>query len=411
MKRDLVIAGVALAAVVGVSLIGHQPESPKAATHASGDYSFGGYRAWYELLQREGVDVTRFRLHHDALRDSGIDTLIVAFPDDSLPSYWNDGERAALRAWVRAGGRVIDVGAGPAIGTDDSEYDPVILDDVRADHGPLHGPWAAYVSTLGDRGTERLARPKPEKPPKRARGARLIPTAKRPPRKPSARVHLDTLLADRAGALVVRYRVGRGEVIAVATGALFENRALGRADDARLAFMAALPRPAAPKQRRIVAFDEAVRGDIVEKAWYRALDAPELVALALAALAGLLWLLYGIVPLGPAVRLRPAREPTSEEFVDAVAALYERARARDHARDALVAESRRALERAPRTAENAALAQRIAAAATQPLANDAALLAVAKLARTAREETIRGSNPDRRSGTFAGGARARRRRR
>ena len=373
MKRDLVIAGVALAAVIGVSLLGHQPESPKGATHASGDYSFGGYRAWYELLGREGVDVTRFRLHHDALADSGIDTLIVAFPDDGVPSTWDAGERNALRAWVRGGGRMVDIGLTPSTGRNEVDDDPVYLGDVKVQGGTLHGPWAAFAGALGDRGSWRLVPAKP-KAVKRAKGAKRAP--------PARRVRVETLLADRAGALVVRYRYGRGEVIGVSTAALFENRALAHGDDARLAFLAARPHG-----RGVVAFDEAVRGDIVEKAWYRALDTPELVALALIALAGLLWLLYGIVPLGPAVRLRAAREPTSEEFLDAVAALYERARARDHARDALVAEARRALERAPRTAQNAALAARIAAAAAAPLANDAALIAVAKLARTARENT------------------------
>ncbi len=396
MNRDLVIAGVALAALVGVSLLGHQPESPKAATHASADYSFGGYRAWYELLDREGVAVTRFRAHHDALRNSTIGTLIVSFPDDALPNYWNAGERDALRAWVRGGGRMIDVGETPPAGANDGAGEPVVLDK-KSGGGPLHGPWAAYVSSLGDRGSMRLVLAKPPKA-KRAKGAKRAA--------PVRRVPVETLLADRAGALVVRYPYGRGEVIGVATGALFENRALGRGDDARLAFLAARAVP-----RGVVAFDEAVRGDIVEKAWYRALSAPELVALALLALAGLLWLLYGIVPLGPAVRLRAAREPTSEEFLDAFAALYERARTRGHARDALVAEAGRALEHAPRTADNVALAQRVAAAAADPLANDAALIAIAKLARTAREETIRGSNPDRRPGTFARGLGARRRRR
>ena len=379
MKRDVVIAGVALAALVSVSLLGHGPESPKAATHASGDYSFGGYRAWYELLRREGVDVTRFRLHHDALGDSGIDTLIVAFPDASLASSWNASERDALRAWVRRGGRMVDVGVTPPAGNGDANDEPVFLDDTSADRGPLHGPWAAFVGSLGDRGKQRLVVVKP-KPAKRAKGAKA---AKRPPpARPVRAVHVETLLADHAGALAVRYRYGRGEVIGVASGSFFENRALGSGDDARLAFLAARP-----GRHGLVAFDETIRGDIVEKAWYRALDAPELVALALVALAGLLWLLYGIIPLGPPVRLRAAREPTSEEFLDAVAALYERARARAHARDALVAEARRALERAPRTAENAALAERIAAAAGEPLANDAALIAVAKLARTARENT------------------------
>jgi hypothetical protein len=258
----------------------------------------------------------------------------------------------------------VDIGLWPSSGKDDAKDAVVFLDDARAARGAkgaakrsaLHGAWAALVGSLGDRGNLRLV--------------------------PEKRAHVETLLADRGGALVVRYRYGRGEVVGVATGAFFENRALGRGDDARLAYLAARP-----GHGGVVAFDEAVRGDVAEKPWYRALTVPELVALAVAALAGLLWLLYGIVPLGPAVRLRAAREPTSEEFLDAVGALYERARARDHARDALVADARRSLERAPRTADNVALAARIAAAATEPLANDAALVALAQLARTARGNT------------------------
>lgn len=360
MKRDTVVAALVLAVLVGVSLLGHRPEAPKAATRASGDYSFGGYRAWYELMAREGVAVTRFRRHHDALRETRIDTLVVAFPDDPIPSAWSAAEHTALRAWVRGGGRLVDIGLWPTVSNDDDKGDAVYLHDTSKDRGPhgataLHGPWAALVGSLGaGRGPYRLA------PQKRARA--------------------ETLLADGRGALAVRYRFGRGEVIGISSAAFFENRALGRADDARLAFLAARP-----GHGGAVAFDEAVRGDLVEKPWYRALDAPVLVALAVGALAGVLWLLYGIVPLGPPVRLRAAREPTSEEFVGAVAALYERARARDHARDALLADARRSLEHAPRTAENAALAARVAAAATEPLANDAALVALAQLARTARE--------------------------
>lgn len=355
MKRDVVVGALVLGALVAVSLLGHRPESPKAATHASADYSFGGYRAWYELLAREGVDVARFRRHHDALRESKIGTLIVAFPDDPVRHVWNAGERNALRAWVRAGGRLVDVGSWPSLDrTGDAKDEAVFLEKAPADRGAVRGPWSALVGSLGERGARRLV--------------------------PAKHARVETLLADRSGALVVRYRYGRGEVTGIATAAFFENRALGRGDDARLAYLAARP-----VHGGVVAFDEAVRGDIVEKPWYRALDAPELVALAIAALAGLLWLLYGIIPLGPAVRLRAPREPTSEEFVDAVAALYERARARDHARDALVADARRALEHAPRTPENTALAARIAAAATEPLANDAALVALATVARTARE--------------------------
>jgi Domain of unknown function (DUF4350) len=382
VRRDLVVALLAVAALVGVSLLGERADEPAAATHASGDYSFGGYRAWYDLLAREGVRVETFRAHHDALGRSGIDTLVVAFPDEPVGHYWNAAERDALRAWVRGGGRLVDVGLTPPAGKDDDKGEKVLLDEVREDHGRLSGPLAALVASLPDRGGDRLVTVK---------GARGVAT----------------LLRDRVGALVVRYGYGRGEVVGVADAALFENRAIGHGDAARLAFLAARPgRPGG-----VVAFDEAVRGDVVEKPWYRALTAGQLVALGLAALAGLLWLAYGIVPLGPAVRLRAPREPTSAEFVDAFAALYERARARDHAGEALLRDARRSLERLPRSRENAALAERVRFAEMEPLTDDAALVAVAQLARTAREETVRATDPDRRFAAPARGLGAGRRRR
>jgi hypothetical protein len=381
MRRDVVVAVLALVALLAVPLLNRHDQTPQAATHGSADYSFGGYRAWYELLVREDVRVERFRRHHDALRESGIDTLVTAFPDASLPHLWGPAERDALRAWVRNGGRLVDIGLTPRADKNDAQNERVYLEDVHGAPGALSGPWSAWVNAVGARGTYRLAP---------AKGARV-----------------ETLLRDRAGALVVRYRYGRGEVVGVAGAGAFENRALGAADDARLAYLVARPgRPGG-----LVAFDEAIRGDVIEKPWYQALTVPELVALALAGLAGLLWIAYGIVPLGPPVRLRAPREPTSEEFVDAVASLYQRARARAHAGAALVADARRALARAPDTAHYRALAVRIAAAETEPLRNDATLVAVAVLARTAREEIIRATSPDRGFAAAARGARARRRRR
>jgi uncharacterized protein DUF4350 len=381
MRRDVVVAVLALVALLAVPLLNRHDETPQAATHGSADYSFGGYRAWYELLVREGVRVERFRRHHDALRESGIDTLVMAFPDASLPHLWGPAERDALRAWVRNGGRLVDIGLTPRADKNDARNERVYLENLHGAPGALSGPWSAWVNAVGARGTYRLAPVK---------GARV-----------------ETLLRDRGGALVVRYRYGRGEVIGVAGASAFENRALGAADDARLAYLVARPgRPGG-----LVAFDETIRRDVIEKPWYQALSVPELVALALAGLAGLLWIAYGIVPLGPPVRLRAPREPTSEEFVDAVASLYQRARARVHAGAALVADARRALARAPDTAHYRALAGRLAAAETEPLRNDATLVAVAVLARTAREEIIRATSPDRGFAAAARGARARRRRR
>jgi Domain of unknown function (DUF4350) len=381
MRRDLVLAALALIALVAVSLLGKGKPAPTAASRASGDYGFGGYRAWYDLMAREGTRVTTFRSHHDALRESGIDTLVVAFPEAGIAHDWNARERDELRAWVRGGGRMVDIGITPDAGKGDETDEKIYGARTKGSTTALRGPWSASIASLPDRAVERLF--------------------------PYKHAKVEPLLRDGAGIVAARYRYGRGEVIAIAEAAQFENRAIAHGDAARLAYLAARPR----RPGGVLAFDEAIRGGVVERAWYRALTAPELVALALAALAGLLWLAYGIVPLGPPVRLFPPREPTSAEFVDAVAALYERARARDHAADALLRDARRSLERAPRTPENVALQKQVRFLEMESLSDDAALIAVAQLSRTAREETVRATSPDRRFASPARGTGARRRRR
>jgi hypothetical protein len=358
MKRDLVIAALCIVALLVVSVLSaHKETLPTDATRSSTDYSFGGYRGYYELLAREGVQVERFRTSHDAL--DGTDTLITAFPEGILGINWSDAERAALLAWVRNGGRLIDVGPTPATSSVNPKTETVLHKKTRGSSGPLRGTWASLVRTLPDRGTERIVV---------RRGA-----------------HADTLLADRAGILVAHYRLGRGDVIALSSASWFENRNLGRGDIARLAYLAGQPH----RRGGRVAFDEAIRGDVVGKPWYLALDVPERLGLALLALAGVAWLAYGFLPLGPPVRLRPPREPSSREFLDAVAALYARAQARDHARDALLADARRSLERAPQTSESRLLQAQASIIANRPVPNDGALVGIAVLARTAREEIIR----------------------
>jgi hypothetical protein len=381
VKRDVVLGGVLLALLLIAALFSARPEAPKGATRSSEDYAFGGYHAWYDLEAHYGFDVQRFRLHHDELKGAGIDTLIVAFPVTGLTSVWNAAEARGLEDWVRAGGRAIVLGGLPAITPIGARPSAVRLTRTNRAAGVLRGPWTSRVANIPDRGAMRL---------------RIAPGTR-----------AQVLLRDDAGPLVASYRSGRGVYYAVADARPLENSALAGGDDGRLAYL--LARPA--HRAGVIAFDEAIRGEIIEKPWYRALTAPELLALAIAAVAGLLWLLYGFVPLGPAVPLFAPREPTSAEFVDAVAGLYARAGARAHARDALVAEAHRALERAPRTAENTALQARVDAAAQNDPREDGALVAIARLARLAREETIRATDPDRdRDATARRVGRSRRRR-
>jgi hypothetical protein len=362
MRRDALAAAALIALLLGVAYLAARPTPPSAATRSSRDAGFGGYAAWYELERREGVDVARFRRRHDALAADAIDTLVVAFPAPGVASLWNANEAGALDRWVRRGGRAVLVGAIPP-----PRPGPAGARDVpaTAHAGALRGPWAALVRTLDvdARGARRLAVP---------RGARV-------------------LLADAAGPLVVRVAHGAGSYLAVASAAPFENRRLVSGDDARLAALLARPAHAGGS----VAFDEAVRGDVVERPWYEALDDAERLALAIAALAAAAWLLSGIVPLGPAVALRTPREPTSAELVEAYGALYARAMVRDHARDALLHDARRRLESAPRTPEMLALVACVDAAAGGPVLDDAALVADARLAHRIRKETSRGSTADR----------------
>src|SRR5665213_1369059 len=168
--------------------------------------------------------VKRFRRHHDALGESGIDTLVVAFPDEQLGHLWNAAERDALRAWVRRGGNLVDIGLTPTADKNDLKGERVVLAGAAAgERSALRGVWASMVTRLDDRGKNRL--------------------------EPVKGAHVERLLGDAAGALVVRYSYGRGHVVGVANAALFENRSIARGDDARLAFLAARDR-AVLEQRR-----------------------------------------------------------------------------------------------------------------------------------------------------------------
>ena len=364
MKRDLTIALAALALAGTFAVLGKHDERPAFATRASGDASFGGVLAMYELLRAEGRTVTRFRQPHVTLADAHVDTL-VAFDADapSAAAMLDTSAIARLRqdvqGWVRAGGRLVTENAHEPLyerkpRTGSKPTLPTLVKHARA-KGVLRGPWSAEVRTLRGFGADRFA----------------------------VRRSDEVLLADGGGPLVVRVRDGKGDVTAVASAVPFENRHLGEADNARLAYLLT-----APRHGGAIAFDEAAHGDVVMRPWFTALDVPERLGLALLALAGLLWLAHGALRLGPPVRLLPEREPTSAEFLAAVAALYRRAGARSHAAAALLLDARRRTERAPRTAENAARAAAIEAASARHVEDDATLVAFARLTRTTREDAL-----------------------
>jgi hypothetical protein len=377
----------ALGAVVLLALIAivsSHDGAPAYDSFASTDYRAGGYHAWVTLLAREGIATGRFVLRPIEL-DSTIDTLISAQPPPRAtdPGARTAADIAALASWVRGGGRLVYAGrnaARPEAEKNDLQL-PVLLHPSGA-RGALGGPAAAAVGSLAGLGAERM---------------RL------------GRRAGETILADGNGDIVVRYPLGRGEVLAVADTVPFINANIARAQNARLAYLLGVPgRPGG-----LVAFDDGLHGALLDRPWYRALPIPVLVAVGIAGSALVLGLIGSALRGAPAMRLEPAREPTSAEFVAALAALYERTGARAAANAILAGDALAAAARSAgsdgREEPGRSDVRRLAHALDAAVATDAVLLANAKLAYNVRKESRYDGNGDGRRAAFAGRTRTHRR--
>ncbi|MBD5607145.1 MAG: DUF4350 domain-containing protein, partial [Candidatus Eremiobacteraeota bacterium] len=80
-------------------------------SYSTYDADGGGYRAFYELLGREGVRVERFE-QRPAFLGPALDTLVWVepLPFDPTQSVMAAADIAALQTWVRDGGRLLYVG-------------------------------------------------------------------------------------------------------------------------------------------------------------------------------------------------------------------------------------------------------------------------------------------------------------
>jgi hypothetical protein len=371
LRVEWVIIAIALAGLIAFAFAAPPPPRQAVDTFATDDFRSGGYAAWQALLAREGIPAQRFEQRPSEL-DAALDTLIVAYaPAGPLTVPRTLAEDVALADWVRAGGRAVILGIATPLARLERERLGRPVSDEPGGGGTLRGPWAADVRALADLGPRRFTR-----------------TPRTTP-----------LLGDGGGAIVVRVAVGKGEAIYVTEPRLFANATIARADNARLAFLLARPRRAGGT----VAFDEALHGAVVDRSWWSVLPIPDRVGLAGGALAVALAMIGGALRLGPPVRLQPPREPTSVEYVDALAALYARVHARGHALAALAA----AL---PAAIRNGAAAQPLVHAAGAEHLDDALFVASAQLARRLREEHADDRNRDRGRATDSRRTRTRRRR-
>ena len=293
LETALVVVAVVVLSAVGVAR--QAAQSPNVESYSSYDVASGGYRAWYEMLEREGLHVERFE-RLPAFLDAGLDTLIWSdpLPGDPRTSGTTAVDVRALEDWVKAGGRLVYLG----------------FDDGAAKTGVLRLPATAGVTR-----TVRALSFSPA-----LRGAGVTRLAWPASRRFAGTRGSSELVADRFGRLAVRYAYGHGQVTAIVERGIFSNARLGAPDNARFAYV--LAQPGRPGGR--VAFDEAVHGFLVPEHWWEIVPRPFLIGVLCAVLALLVAFAGAAVRLGPPIVPPRLREPTSLEFLDSVAGLLDR---------------------------------------------------------------------------------------
>ena len=292
-ETTLLVVAIALLVIVGVAFERGAIPADRVDSFSTYDAATGGYRAAYEMLGRIGIAVERFERRPSFL-DASIATLVYVdpLPFDTTQIAPTKADLAALEAWVRGGGSLLYIG----------------YDDAAAKAGYLRLPMTVARAISAHATTIAPAL-------RRAGVARITSVETHRFRTKHVRVLVD----DGRGALVIAYSFGRGRVTAVVDRMLFTNAGIATGDRARL--IAGL---ASDARGGIFAFDEVPHGYTAPEHWWNVVPR----SFAFAVIFGCLVLFVAFA--GAAIRLGPPLVPivrddrTSAEFIDALAALYER---------------------------------------------------------------------------------------
>jgi hypothetical protein len=296
LETALLALGIVIAAWVAVATQAESDDAPQPDSFSTYDGASGGYRAFYALLDAEGLRVERFQ-RRPVFLDRGIDTLVYVepLPFDPRRIDPTQADVAALDAWVRGGGRLLYVGH----------------DDGAAAAGILHLPRSTAAR---HRAGPRIVAPELAHAGVGALDVRSTLRWKRPKR--GFRVLYD----DGRGPLAVAYPYGRGSVTALIDESLFENDGIARADRARFAYELARPR----HPGGVVAFDETPHGYLTPEHWWNVVPRAFAIALAVALAAILVAIAGAAVRLGPPLVPVERRDRSSAAFIDALSTLLER---------------------------------------------------------------------------------------
>lgn len=280
------------------SLTGGTPGGPESSSYATGD---DGLAAYAELVAEAGHPVTRRR---EAPHERSLDSAETAVLLD--PGFVGTDDAAALRRFVRAGGRLVAGGQHAAW--------------VRR----ILGPNVEWVSDRVEDG--RVVAPVAEVAAvERVTGLRAGSWRETGGALPA--------YAGRDGALLAVRRLGTGRVLLLADSAPIQNDALDEADNAALG-LALAGRPT----RRVV-FLESFHGygpssglGAIPDEWW--------VLLGIAALAVAVFMLARGRRLGPPEQAARELPPARREYVDSLGGVLARTRGRAETAEMLQAEAR-----------------------------------------------------------------------
>jgi hypothetical protein len=295
---EILLIVLAIAALVTLAVLEQTQNAAEAPdSYSTYDTTNGGYKAFYELLEREGIRVERFEQRPGFLDDS-TDTLVYAEPLSFDPRQVASTKQDAydIEAWVRRGGRLLYLG----------------FDDAAAKERILALPFSTPKSK---------PRPVVIDPALRDAGVASVGIFSSNLRWKTSGQHV--LVDDGRGPAILTYHFGKGTVTTIIDQTVFDDENLAVGDRARLALALAAP----GRTRGIVAFDETIHGYYTPEHWWQIVPRPFAIALGIALVALLVALGGAMSRLGPPIVPRARDDRTSSDFIDALSALLERGHA------------------------------------------------------------------------------------
>jgi hypothetical protein len=296
VRLDLIVVVIGALVVVGLAYVSSAAKGTPPSISSTYDAGPNGYRALYEVLRTAGVPVSRFERVLGVL-DPSVRTLVfTGYEEDRSGKPFDEHDSEYLRRFVESGGRLVAI---------DQQFDG--KQDVSPGVGTtVKGAYPSEAIALAGNGyTAGIGRV----------GGPIVWLF--PFKEPQG----VPLLANARGVVAMLYRVGRGEVIAISSPALFSNKYLRNTDNLRFIYNAIAGHGNA-------AFDEYVHGYDDRLTTWAALPVPVRAAVWIVIAMILVALIGANVPFAPPYLPAPPDERTSADYISAIAELMRRSRRR-----------------------------------------------------------------------------------